>query len=358
MPRLLKHSVWVVAILCLTFIFLTAYGCSSQETVSRQTGRPPAFYPGVIESEENPDTNQQASAAGGRPIAVMVENSFAARPQSGLNLADVVFEVVDEYGITRFVAIYSSNDAPMVGPVRSARPYYAEMAKSFNPVYAFFGTYPECYGYIQNLGLQVLSAMTDRSGNSSITAQAPYWRDWTRNSAQEHTAFMSVAQLRQKAAQLGYPLAGGLPFPYKSDPPPAQRGSVSNITVSFATHAYAPRGFDLKYTYNRDLNTYFRFMGGYPHIDFNTGAQITAKNVVVMVTDITGPLDQYGHMDVRTVGTGTAFIFQDGKAIRGTWERSDVGQPFTYKDGSGRIVSLTGGATWVAMVQGEDKVSY
>src|SRR4030042_5417233 len=69
---------------------------------------------------------QQAGLGGGRPIAIMVENSFAARPQSGLYLADVVFEVVDEYGITRFVAIYNSNDAPVVGPVRSSRPYYAE----------------------------------------------------------------------------------------------------------------------------------------------------------------------------------------------------------------------------------------
>src|SRR4030042_4076086 len=118
---------------------------------------------------------------GSRPIAVMVENSFAARPQSGLNLADVVFEVVDEYGITRFVAIYNSNDAPVVGPVRSSRPYYAEIARGFDPIYAFFGTYPECYKVIEDMGMYVLSAMSDSSGNSSITGQAPYWRDWHRH---------------------------------------------------------------------------------------------------------------------------------------------------------------------------------
>ena len=296
---------------------------------------------------------------GSRPIAVMVENSFAARPQSGLNLADVVFEIVDEYGITRFIAIYNSNDAPQVGPVRSARPYYAEIARGFDPIYAFFGTYPECYGAIEDMGMYVLSAMSDRSGSSSITGQAPYWRDWNRSSIQEHTAFMSVAQLKEKARQLGYPLEGnGLPFSYKMDAPESERGNISNIHIDFSTHAYAPRGFDLNYIYNKSGNYYLRYMGGNAHLDYNTGQQITAKNVVVMVTDIQGPLDKYGHMSVRTIGNGTAFIFIDGKVIQGSWQRGSIFEPYVFKDGSGNIVSFNEGSTWIAMVQGIEKVSY
>jgi hypothetical protein len=299
------------------------------------------------------------SGAANRPIAVMVENSFAARPQSGLIFADVVYEVVDEYGITRFVAIFSSNEPPMVGPVRSARPYYAEIARAFNPIYAFFGTYPECYGVIEQLGLQTLSAMSDRSGNSSITAQAPYWRDWSRSDIQEHTAFMSVPKLKQKAAQLGYPIqGGGIPFPYKSDPPVEARGGITNIHIDFSTHAYAPRGFDIRYIYDTGSNSYSRFMGGYPHIDFNTGQQIMVKNIVVMVSDIEGPLDKWGHMAVRTTGSGIAFIFQDGNAIQGSWERGNVLAPFVYKDNRGKQVKFTGGSTWVAIVQNTGKISF
>jgi len=303
--------------------------------------------------------NLPESGTANRPIAVMVENSFAARPQSGLILADVVYEVVDEYGITRFVAIFSSNEAPMVGPVRSARPYYAEIARAFDPIYAFFGTYPECYGVIERLGMNVLSAMSDRSGNSSITAQAPYWRDWSRSSIQEHTAFMSVSKLKQKAAQIGYSIqGGGIPFPYKADPPLEARGGVTNIHIDFSTHAYAPRGFDIRYIYDRGSNSYSRFMGGYSHIDYNTGQQIKVKNIVVMVSDIEGPLDKWGHMDVRTIGNGTAFIFQDGNATQGSWERGSVLSPFIYRDSSGRQVSFTGGSTWIAIVQSTEKISF
>jgi hypothetical protein len=294
-----------------------------------------------------------------RPIAVMVENSFAARPQSGLIFADIVYEVVDEYGITRFVAIYSSNEAPMVGPVRSARPYYAEIAKAFDPIYAFFGTYPECYGIIEQLGLHALSAMSDRSGNSSITGQAPYWRDWSRSDMQEHTAFMSIAKLKQKAEQLGYPTqGGGIPFLYKSDPPVESRGGTTNIHIDFSTHAYAPRGFDINYSYDRGSNSYYRSMGGNPHIDYNTGQQIAVKNIVVMISDIDGPLDKWGHMAVRTTGNGTAFIFQDGNAVQGSWERANMYSPFIYKDNRGQQVRFTGGSTWIAIVQSNEKVSF
>jgi len=310
------------------------------------------------------DTYKPTSAlpglgTGSRPIAVMVENSFAARPQSGLNLADVVFEIVDEYGITRFVTIYNSNEAPVVGPVRSARPYYAEIARGFDPIYAFFGTYPECYKIIEDMGMYVLSAMSDRSGSSSITGQAPYWRDWNRSSIQEHTAFMSVAKLKEKALQLGYPLEGnGIPFPYKMDAPESARGNISNIHIDFSTHAFAPSGFDVNYIYNRSDNYYLRYMGGKAHLDYNTGQQITAKNVVVMVTDIQGPLDKYGHMSVRTTGNGTAFIFIDGNAIQGNWQRESVYEPYIFTDSSGNIISFNGGSTWIAVVQGAEKVSY
>jgi len=300
-----------------------------------------------------------SSGTGTRPVAVMVENSFAARPQSGLALADLVFEVVDEYGITRFVAIYNSNDAPVVGPVRSARPYYAEIARGFDPIYAFFGTFPECYKLIESMGMYTMSAMSDSSGNSSIKGQAPYWRDWNRSSIQEHTAFMSVAKLKEKASQIGYPLEGnGIPFSYKSEASISGRGNVSNIHIDFSTSAYAPRGFDVNYIYNKTGNYYLRYMGGSAHRDYDTGTQITAKNIVVMISDIKGPLDRYGHMDVRTTGSGTAYIFLDGNVISGTWQRGSVYEPFVFKNSQGGTVSFNGGSTWIAIVQGMEKLSF
>ncbi|MBM3713510.1 MAG: DUF3048 domain-containing protein [Actinobacteria bacterium] len=294
---------------------------------------------------------EMAGLGSGRPVAIMVENSFAARPQSGLYLADVVFEVVDEYGITRFVAIYCTKDASIVGPFRSSRPYYAEIAKSFDPIHCFFGTYPHCYQYIESLGMYVMSAMTDRSGMSSIVGLCPYWRDWNRSKVQEHTAFTSTISIKQKAQQIGYPLEGnGIPFSYKGDAAEGDRGSINNVFIDFGTPAYSPKGFNVNFQYDRNSNSYLRYMGGKAHVDHETGQIISAKNVVVLITDIVGPIDQYKHMSVRTTGSGQAFYFLDGNAVEGTWERGGASDPFTFKDGGGRILSLNVGSTWVSMV--------
>ncbi|MBM3704895.1 MAG: DUF3048 domain-containing protein [Actinobacteria bacterium] len=305
----------------------------------------------VVPGGVNGIIGKQAGMGSGRPIAIMVENSFAARPQSGLHLADVVFEVVDEYGITRFVAVYNTRDATIIGPFRSSRIYYAEIAKSFDPIYCFFGTYPQCYQYIESLGMYVMSAMTDRSGLSSIVGTCPYWRDWKRSKVQEHTAFTSTVQIKQRAQDLGYSLDGnGIPFSYKGDADPGDRGGVNNVYIDFGTPAYSPKGFNVNFRYDANSNSYLRYMGGKAHVNYETGQIISVKNVVVLITDIEGPIDQYKHMAVRTVGSGQAFYFIDGKAYEGYWERGGVADPFTFKNSSGDIFQLNAGNTWVSMV--------
>jgi hypothetical protein len=301
---------------------------------------------------------QMAGLTNTRPIVIMVENSAAARPQSGLGAADVVVEAVDEYGITRFVTVFATRDAGIVGPIRSSRPYYAEIAKSFDPIYVFFGTYPECYKYIQDLGMYTMSAMTDASGQSSIVGLAPYWRDWNRSSIQEHTAFTSTIAIKQRAATVGYPLDGnGIPFSYKGDAAEPDRGGISNIYIDFSTDTFAPRGFNVNFKYDRNSNSYLRYMGGAPHVDHETGQIITVKNVIVLTTDVLGPVDKYNHMNVRTTGSGQAYYFIDGNAVQGSWERGGVGDPFTFKDSNGDVVSLNAGNTWISIIQ-PGKVSF
>jgi len=287
-----------------------------------------------------------------RPIAVMIENHPDARPQSGLHLADVVFEVVDEGGITRYVALYSSYDAEILGPVRSARQYYAEIARGFDPIYAFWGTYPEGYKIIEDMDLDVLSVLGDQSGNSSITAQASHWRDNSR--VAPHNGYMSTLQLKEDAKRVGYSLEGGnSPFKFKLDAPQSERGSISDITVDFST----PQ-FSINFKYDKAGNNYLKYISGSPHTDRETGKQITVNNVIVMITDIAGPIDSAGHMAVRTTGSGKAYFFMDGNVVEGSWERTSVFDPFTYKDSDGNQVLFNRGQTWIAMVQGIDRVIY
>jgi hypothetical protein len=288
-----------------------------------------------------------------RPIAIMVENTTDARPQSGLIYADIVFEVVDEYGITRYVAVFSSYEAETIGPVRSARIYYAEIARSLDPLYAFWGTYPECYDVIRNLDIDVLD------GNSEVIAYADSgWRDYTRSDITEHTAFMSTVALKEDALDYSYSLEGGQsPLRFKEDASDSDRGGdVSDITINFSSET-----FKAYFEYDGENNNYLKYVGGSPHTDYETGSQIKVNNIIVMITDIEGPIDQYGHMVVRTTGTSDnskAFFFMDGNVIEGTWERSSAFDPFTYRDENGDTILFNRGSTWVALIQDTDMLTY
>lgn len=287
-----------------------------------------------------------------RTIAVMIENSPDSRPQSGLIYADMVYEVVDEGGVTRYVAVFSSNDAEIIGPVRSARIYYAEIARSFDPIYAFWGTYPECYDVIRSLDIDVLD------GNSEVIAYTDSgWRDYSRSDITEHTAFMSTLKLKEDAAEYGYSLEGGQsPLRFKIDAVDSERGDISDINIVFSYD-----NFSVDFEYNRENNNYLKFTGGSPHTDYETGEQIAVNNVIVMITNIDGPIDASGHMVVRTTGTseiGKAYFFMDGNVIEGTWERTSVFDPFKYKDNDGNIILFNRGSTWVSLIQDTARLTY
>lgn len=294
-----------------------------------------------------------------RPIAVMIENSPDSRPQSGLIYADMVFEVVDEGGVTRYVAVFSSYDAEIVGPVRSARIYYAEIARSFDPIYAFWGTYKEAYPVIEDMGLDVLTTLGEPlPAVSSIVANTSSgWRDYSRSNITEHTAFMSTIKLKEEAADYGYSLEGGQsPLRFKIDAVDSEREDISNININFSYDTYR-----VDFEYNRENNNYLKFTGGAPHTDYETGKRIAVNNVIVMITSIEGPIDQWGHMAVRTTGTsdiGKAFFFMDGNMIEGTWERTSAFDPFKYKDDDGNIVLFNRGSTWVALIQDTNRLTY
>ena len=292
-----------------------------------------------------------------RPIAVMVENTPDARPQSGLINADIVFEVVDEGGITRFVSVFSSFDAEIVGPVRSSRPYYAEIARGLDPVYVFWGTAPQFYKIIEQLGLDYITPLGDPTDYSNIDANLVVngiesKRDPTRVSP--HNAYTFTPSIKEVAEKLGYSLEGGQsPLTFKVDASELDRGDISNITVDFSGPQYIT-----EFSYDAASNSYLRSVAGYPSIDRESGKQITLNNVIVMITDIVNSGDKAGHMIVRTTQEGKAYYFFDGKMLEGTWSRYSALKPFEFKDESGNAVLFNRGKTWVAMLPEVERLNY
>ena len=291
-----------------------------------------------------------------RPFAIMINNAPEARPQSGLNKADIVLEVVDEGGITRLIGIFSSNKVDTIGPIRSARQYYAELARMFDPVYVFFGTYPEGYKLIENMDMDVLTPIGDDTGASSIFKNIEegksIWRDSSR--VAPHNAYSSTEKLTAAAKTNGYSLEGGQsPFNFKLDAVDDKKGNTEDIKIDFSTASFAS-----DFEYDKTTNKYSKSVGGNPNLDRESNEQLSFNNVIALVTDIANSGDSAGHMIVRTTGNGKAFFFFDGNVTEGTWERKSITDPMEFKDSAGNDVLFNRGSTYIGLVQGTDRVIY
>jgi hypothetical protein len=336
---------------------------TEEEATVPETTSEEGMNPNEITGNINILTGQEISdtVLNARPFVAMVENSPDARPQSGIIDADVIFEVVDEGGVTRLVTVYSSKEPDLVGPVRSTRPYYAEIARSFDPVLVFWGTAPQFYVIIANLGLDYLSPLGDSTGNSSVTANfvdpgngegKDAIRDATR--VAPHNAYVRLSRMKEIASDIGYSLEGGQsPFKFKEDAPEADRGDITDITIDFSSAA-----FKVDYKYDSATNTYLRSSGGKPSLDRESGDQMAFNNVIVLFTDIKNSGDDAGHMIIRTTQTGDAYYFIDGKVIEGTWGRNSVLEPFSFKDKDGKTILINRGQTYVSMVSGIEQLGY
>lgn len=277
--------------------------------------------------------------AGQRPIAVILDNlSPDARPQSGLDRASMVFEALAEGGITRFMAVYLEQDAPMIGPVRSTRLYFNSWAAGIGVIFGHDG------GNVD--ALQQLPSLTTVYNEDANRVSGPYWRTTTR--VAPHNEYTATGRLRSYADLHGASNdASRLSLPHKSDAPPSQRPSHFTLNVQFSYGDY-----NVRWEYDPTSNDYLRFMGGSPHVEATTGKQLRARNVIVMYTTETSATDPFTPLSIHlgTEGSNKAAVYQDGTVIPGTWSKASVDSPPRWLDANGNPIKLNRGNTWVEVV--------
>jgi hypothetical protein len=285
-----------------------------------------------------PLTGVPVDAVPDRPaLAVKIENSVDARPQTGLDAADVVWEQVVEGGITRFVAVYHSTLPPEVGPVRSIRPMDPAIAAPLGGLLAFSGGVPSYVTAAQDAGLQVLSQDTGAGGFSrTSTRTAP------------HNVY-AVPQTLLDQADAAHRAAPGIQFDHAAGSPTAvaegQPATSLDLTLSGVSH---PR-----WTWSAADGRWLRSEGSAPAVEAD-GRRIGAANVVVLRVDVvaTDARDPAGNPVPETIltGTGRALVASGGHAVEATWSKSGTGDRVDLTGADGDPVELAPGSTWVELV--------
>jgi hypothetical protein len=316
-----------------------------------------------------------------RPITVMIENHADSRPQSGLSKADIVYEAVAEGGITRFLSVFycgAAAEEVKVAPVRSARIYFIDWASEYgnNPIFMHVGGANNYSGSGDTAkdvrALELLETIGWRvpKGNDFDTtydAGFPiFWRNYERldhEVATEHTMMASLDEAYKEAAKRGFGAKDSKGVLWSKgftswkfvDGEASSSPKASEISFGFWSNK---PDYDVVWKYDSANNNYLRFNGGAEHKDLETGAQLTAKNVVIIFTKERGPVDNNKHMFYTTTGKGDALIFQNGEVVEGTWEKSDREDRTIFKDAKGKELSLVRGATWIEVLPVGNKVEY
>jgi hypothetical protein len=142
---------------------------------------------------------------------------------------------------------------------------------------------------------------------------------------------------------------------FKDDAPAAERGA--SFSASFtAWKGYSD--YSVKWTYDKASNSYKRFNGGAPHMDLETKQQLTAKNVIVLFAEETGPVDEHGHLLYANIGSGKGFLYQDGKSVAVTWQKANRNARTKFTDMSGKEVSFNRGQIWIDMLPTGTVIAY
>ena len=261
-------------------------------------------------------------------LVVKVSNDKGARPQTGLNDADIVFECWGA-GPTRFATVWHSRDADFVGPIRSCREQDVNLVGSFNrAVFACSGGNP---GNIALLRSSDLLLVTE--------GQGPGW-ELDPHRKRPHKTHADTALLRSNAG------------PDRSGP--TQQFQYRAVGEA-ATAGDPMTGFDLQiqqvfaqWRYDPATGRYLRMHDGKPHI-LADGQQVSTENIVIAWLDYEASHTDSRSPDGTTTGSNSALVFTGGRMITGTWTRPDRLAPFAFTDATGAAILLTPGRTFLEM---------
>lgn len=271
-----------------------------------------------------------------RPVSVMVNNHPAARPQSGLSKADLVFEILVEGNITRFLAIFQSEQPEKVGPVRSAREYYFNLAEGYDALYVYHGAADFINDMILNRGIEHLSGATyDNDGKLFI-------RESFRKAP--HNSYLLFDAVYEVAASKDYEIEKEfLTLPFLNDEEEIVGEKGHHIKIQY------PGRTDhelVEFKYDSIKEKYYRFENGEQTIEFETEVPIEVDNVFILETKHE-VIDPQGRRSIDLESGGKAYLIQKGKMQRLDWA-NEQGRMIPVKNGE--PIGFVPGKTWVNII--------
>ena len=279
------------------------------------------------------------------PVAIIIDNLSSSWPLAGLNEALVVYEAPVEADITRLLAVFHQDSWPQkIGPVRSARPYFADWAAEYKGLFVHAGGSPQVLSNIKS-GLYNFYNLDEVSGDGIY-----FWRDSQKSGP--HNLYILSESIEQAIEKKDWPLEVNDNF-LEWEIKEKLIFSGNEINSSIVKIDYKE---PVIWQFDKSMNSYFRYQNNKPFVDEGK-RQIRSSNVVIQKTEIK-ILDKVGRRSIKTIGQGDALVFQGGYVTKGTWVNSQTtGRTFFYNQ-QGEKIKFLPGSVWVEIVGENHKIFY
>lgn len=290
-----------------------------------------------------------------RPVMVMLNNLKQALPQSGNSQADVIYEILEEGGITRMLAVYQdiTSVEGNLGSIRSTRPYYVYLVDGLDGILVHAGGSNAAYSSMENRGITHIDALGGSGSNL-------FWRDKSRLNAgvaTEHTMFITASDIADFIQSSGIRTEHeddySMNLTFVEDATPADGSAATVVTVPFSSYKTG------EFTYDEELGKYLVSEYGAAYTDGHTGEQVSVENVLIILAEV-NPIegDSKGRIDVQMNGTGTGFFCNGGKYIPINWSRASRGSQYVFTAMDGEPLELGIGTSYVNIVPTSCAVSF
>ena len=280
-----------------------------------------------------------------QPVAIVLNNIWAARPQSGVAGADIIYETEAEGGITRLVGIFQNYaDLNKIGSIRSARRAFLDFALDQGAVLLHYGQDDNIKDVYDAIGCRHMEGLSYLDGSMT-------WRSSDRKAP--HNVYTSGERIREALKTCGYETELIAPqhrvFHFlKEWTEPAEGQEAAKVSLPI---------FDAEFVYNEEKKAYERYQDGDRYVDLETGEAVTFTNVLMQRTSIQVGSDGL-HMDIQTIGSGEGYYLTGGRVLKVTWEKTSQQEPTRWYKEDGTELLLNPGTTWINVIRAGASVNF
>lgn len=273
-----------------------------------------------------------------RPYAIMINNLGVARPlQSGLQDAYIIYEMIVEGGLTRYMALFQDQSTERIGSIRSARHYFLDYALENDAIYVHHGNSPQALEDFKTLNIDRISVDANKTG----------WRDKTLNVSTEHTLFTSIDKLNNGIGNKRTTRNKDFLPSYSETPVDlsTKEGAIpaNNVQITYSGSVTS------SYEYDSSAQNYKRSVNGKAHTDYVTKKQYTFKNIITYQVS-NSSLNDGSKKDRQTldnIGSGNGYYITNGYAVPITWTKTSRKDQTIYKYMDGTEINVNDGNTFI-----------